>query len=224
MQVMTMSIGKTGSEHGEREIEAIFSGNINKPCTVAVSVAQFWSGKSEKKEVGRIKAEKKFTVNTTFMANVWDTESPALYAVYFKALDDDGNELGEEVLETGFRTIEQKNGAFYLNGERILLNGALQMQFLPPYEETPVTHICPRSEQIVWQDMMLKALNGNTMRLHILGYGSNDERYAKYADRLGVLLIWITRYIDSVQSCWWGSWRTTSISPGRTCGRSTTAR
>ena len=207
LQAITKKVGKSISENGEREIEAVFKGAVSTPCTVAVSIAQFWNGKSEVKEICKIEAEKEFDINATFMAHAWNTDRPSLYAVRFAAYDKDGQLLGEEVIETGFRTIEQKNGAFYLNGERILLNGALQMQFLPPYKETPVTHICPRSEQIVWQDMMLKALNGNTMRLHMLGYGSNDERYAKYADRLGVLLIWITRYIDSVQGCWWGKWR-----------------
>lgn len=207
LQAITKKVGKADGENSEREIEAVFKGVVNNPCTVAISIAQFWNGKSEVKEICKIQAEKAFTVNATFMANAWDTHNPALYSVRFAAYDREGKLLGEDVIETGFRTIEQKNGAFYLNGERVLLNGALQMQFLPPYKETPVTHICPRSEQIVWQDMMLKTLNGNTMRLHMLGYGSNDERYAKYADRLGVLLIWITRYIDSVQGCWWGKWK-----------------
>lgn len=207
LQVITKKVNKVGDHHEEREIEAIFQGIVSEPCTVAISIAQFWHGKSEVKEVGRTEVDKRFAITANFMANAWDTENPALYAVRFVAYDREGNLLGDDVIETGFRTIEQKDGAFYLNGERILLNGALQMQFLPPYKETPVTHICPRSEQIVWQDMMLKALNGNTMRLHMLGYGSNDERYAKYADRLGVLLIWITRYIDSVQGCWWGEWK-----------------
>lgn len=207
LQTITKRVGKTISEDGERNIEAVFGGRVNISCLVEISIAQIWNGKSEEKKICITKAENTLTVNAAFTAKAWDTEYPCLYAVRFAAYDKSGNLLGEDVIEIGFRTIEQKNGAFYLNGKRILLNGALQMQFLPPYKETPVTHICPRSEQIVWQDMMLKALNGNTMRLHILGYGSNDERYAKYADRLGILLIWITRYIDSVQGIWWGSWR-----------------
>ena len=43
-------------------------------------------------------------------------------------------------------------------------------------------------------------MNANVARLHILGYGTNDERWAKFADRAGCMLIWTTRLIDSVES------------------------
>lgn len=208
LQVVTGKVGTVETKHGEREVEALFSGSLNQPCRLKVSITQFWNGSSEETEICTAEvAEKAFSIKAVFQAKVWAPDSPSLYAVRFAAYDKQGVLLGEEVIETGFRTIEQKHGEIHLNGKRIVLRGALQMQFLPPYKETPVTHVCPRSEQIVWQDMMLKALNGNTMRLHILGYGSNDERYARYADRLGVLLIWITRYIDSVQGTWWGEWK-----------------
>lgn len=126
---------------------------------------------------------------------LWDTENPNLYELVIKV-----NDNYEKSIETGFRIIEQKNGEIHLNGKRIFLNGALSMQFLPPHEETPVNHLCPSDEQIVMQFEQIKRMSGNTLRMHFLGYGSNDERYARFADRMGVMLIWTTRLIDSIES------------------------
>ena len=138
----------------------------------------------------------------------WSVDAPVLYAVRVIALDKSGRELDDEVIETGFRTIKQKDGRVLLNGEPIVLNGALIMQFLPPHEETAATHVCPRDEQIWQQEKLVRLLGGNTLRLHMLGYGSNDIRYARYADRIGLLLIWITRFIDSAeQMAFGGKWQ-----------------
>ena len=138
----------------------------------------------------------------------WSDETPNLYAVRAVLVGTDGKEIDDFVVETGFRTICQKNGEIYLNGNKVLLNGALLMQFLPPFKEVPVNHVCPTTEQIAWQAMMLKAMNGNFMRLHMLGYGSNDARFAQICDRMGIMLIWITRFIDSLEELVWddGRW------------------
>lgn len=138
----------------------------------------------------------------------WSDETPNLYAVRAVLLDKSGAEVDDFVVETGFRTICQKNGEIYLNGNKVLLNGALIMQFLPPFKEVPVNHNCPTTEQIAWQALMLKAMNGNLMRLHMLGYGSNDARFAEICDRLGIMLIWITRFIDTLEELVWddGRW------------------
>lgn len=144
-------------------------------------------------EDGRLQAE------LTAPVTPWSTENPALYALRVEALDENGAALDDEVIETGFRTIRQEEGRFLLNGRPIVLTGALLMQFLPPYDKTSTAHICPSTAQVARQLMMLKAMNGNTLRLHILGYGTNDARYARIADRLGIMVIWITRYIDSAE-------------------------
>ncbi len=141
----------------------------------------------------------KLDATFTVTPDLWTPENPNLYVVRVVALNADGNEVDDAAVETGFRTIEQRDGDILLNGEKIVLTGALTMQFLPPYWETPVTHICPWNEQIVWQELMVKEMCGNTLRMHILGYGSNDARYARIADKLGLMLIWTTRYLDSVE-------------------------
>ncbi len=134
--------------------------------------------------------------------SLWSTETPTLYCISVELLRQ-GMPIWKGQTETGFRTITQENGSIYLNGEKLLLKGALDMQFLPPYEEIPINHVCPQTWQIVQQAMAIKAMNGNCLRLHQLGYGTNDERFARVCDRLGVLLIWTTRLIDAVENLMW---------------------
>ena len=137
---------------------------------------------------------------------VWSPETPALYNLTVRITDGDLL-VHERSVETGFRTIEQKNGEILLNGAKVILSGALLMQFLPPYSEIPINHVCPSEEQIVWQLLMIKKLNGNTARMHQLGYGTNDERFCRIADRLGIMLIWTTRLIDTAESVLFdGTW------------------
>lgn len=134
---------------------------------------------------------------------LWNPDAPVLYTVRVVLYDENGQATDDFAAETGFRTIEQRDGAVYLNGRKEFLRGALLMQFLPPLAAVPVNHNCPTSEQIALQALMLKHMNGNFMRLHLLGYGTNDVRYAEICDRLGLMLVWTTRYIDSIETAVW---------------------
>lgn len=182
-------------------VRCTFTMSIEGKGITRVSMRKIYPQVGQEKEIdnfayyGKVDFSKKYTLK----AETWSPEQPNLYEFIIRIKDDRGN-IFEKRLETGFRTIEQKNGKFYLNGKRILLNGALSMQFLPPYEEIPVNHVCASDSQIVTQIEQIKRMNGNTLRMHFLGYGSNDERYAKFADRAGCLLIWTTRLIDSIES------------------------
>ena len=184
------------------KVELLLTGAVNAPVAVKVYMTNIWPELGVEKEIATFSANGEFSEARTVEAKAWTPDSPELYALRFVAIRD-GAPVADAVVETGFRTITQKDGKFLLNGEPIVLKGNLIMQYLPPYEEIPLTHICPRSEQIAWQYQMNKNLNGNTIRLHILGYGTNDERFARYADRMGVMLIWITRYIDGVAQVAW---------------------
>ncbi len=198
--------------YGDNYIDdiCITTDNIEKGIVSAtVSAELYGKGVAEiylKKIYPQIGAEKKidcfayagktnFSKQYDLSVTLWDTENPNIYELIIKL--DDGF---EKSIETGFRTIEQKDGEIRLNGKRVFLNGALSMQFLPPYEEIPVNHLCPSDEQIVMQLEQIKRMSGNTLRTHFLGYGTNDERWARYADRAGVMLIWTTRLIDSIES------------------------
>ena len=139
----------------------------------------------------------------TYPVKIWDVEDPHLYKIIVSLVDENGNILCEKEQETGFRTVEQKNGAIYLNGKKTILKGALSMQFLPPFEEIPLNHVCPSNVQIIEQVLSIKRMNGNCMRMHQLGYGCGDKRFASICDRLGILLIWTTRLIDSAENMQW---------------------
>ena len=186
-----------------------FGCKTSRPCTVNVFMAEAWPSKGTERLLGAYDSNGEFFAEFSLKkVDLWSAEDPVLYTFRFEAVNEKNIAVDDTVVETGIRTVEQKNGAIYLNGIKTTMKGALIMQYLPPHSETATTHICPRDWQIVWQYMMLKALGGNMLRLHVLGYGTNDVRFARYADRLGVMLIWITRYIDSVEQMEWeGPWR-----------------
>ena len=133
---------------------------------------------------------------------LWNVDAPVLYKITTELFDGLESLLTVET-ETGFRTVEQRHGSIYINGKKCILKGALNMQFLPPYEHIPVSHMCPSDREIVEQVLALKNMNGNCMRMHQLGYGCNDRRFARICDRLGIFLIWTTRLIDSAENMMW---------------------
>lgn len=184
--------------------------NTSADANVTVYASKCWPEKSEEFVItqGRLFG-KEASLDFKSDLELWNCDNPVIYNVRAEIADLDGNVIDDYAVETGFRTICQKDGGIYLNGERILLNGALSMQFLPPFDEVPLNHNCPSTEQIIMQALMLKNMNGNLLRMHILGYGSNDERFARVFDRMGLMLIWLTRFIDTLEELIWddGYWR-----------------
>lgn len=150
----------------------------------------------------RVKGGESAVVRCRFVmqADCWEPADPSLYQFIVELSDHEGNAVDDDTIVTGIRTVNQVGGTVRLNGKPVMLNGALLMQFLPPADQIPVNHVCPTDEQIVWQMMMIRRMNGNTARLHMLGYGSNDPRYAEICDQLGMMLIWTTRLIDSLET------------------------
>ncbi|MGN1059458.1 MAG: glycosyl hydrolase 2 galactose-binding domain-containing protein, partial [Clostridia bacterium] len=204
MKVQTDSVHPHVKGHAEIKINENFCGSVRLYASKCFPEKgeEFWLGEN---------AVSGKTVSIFFetAAQLWNTDAPVLYHIRAELVDKTGAVVDDYAQETGFRTICQKDGGIYLNDERILLNGALLMQFLPPFDEVPVNHNCPSGRQIAMQVMMLKKMNGNFMRLHLLGYGTNDARYARICDRLGMMLIWTTRFIDSLEELVWddGMWR-----------------
>ena len=190
--VKTESVNKSG-------VKAKISFAVDNPEGLGVKIYLAKSLKGKEKCVYSGKAELFIEKEFDFKAIPWSCENPQLYTVRAELLRD-GVPVDDEIIETGFRTIEQKNGEIILNGERVLLNGALWMQFLPPYENIVLSHICPTLKEIVTQAVMTKAMNGNSARFHFLGYGNNDPRFAEVCDRLGLMNIWTTRLIDSAET------------------------
>lgn len=202
-EVITRSVGKN-TDFTVRLASAELC-KIND-AEYSVYIMPSFPQKGEKALLTKNKLHGDICENFSLPVEAWRLDEPRLYEVSVVA-SRGGEELFRSCVETGFRTIEQKNGDIYLNGEKILLKGALNMQFLPPYEEIPVNHVCPSAEQIIEEVLAVKNMNGNCMRLHQLGYGCGDARFAKICDRLGLLLIWTTRLIDSAENVLWsGEW------------------
>jgi hypothetical protein len=81
----------------------------------------------------------------------------------------------------GFRTIEAREGRFYLNGEPLYLRGALDQDYYPD------TLILPSSVNILEEQIIkAKAMGFNCLRCHIK---VPDPRYYQVSDRLG-MLVW----------------------------------
>lgn len=194
----------------EIELELALSNNSDRPFAGTLRIAaELWHPQPDDSgtimlhtEPAAANAGEAVRVRCRFpmQAKLWEPDAPHLYAFHLTLCDEAQRVIDDDIVVTGIRTIDQQGGDIRLNGRPVLLSGALLMQFLPPFEQIPVNHVCPTSAEFAWQMMMIKRMNGNAARLHQLGYGTNDPRLADIADRLGVMLFWTTRLIDSTES------------------------
>ena len=196
--ITTLSVG----EKSKFTVKASLEGNALDGKEYAIYLAKVHPDKGERKLL--CKGVISGGINKTFKekVDIWDIENPNLYSVEIEVYEN-GEVISTISEETGFRTIAQRNGGIYLNNKQIVIKGALSMQFLPPYDEVPVNHVCPSDDQIVMQVLQIKKMNGNTLRMHQLGYGNGDKRFARICDRMGIMLLWVTRLIDSAENVQW---------------------
>jgi len=111
----------------------------------------------------------------------WSPEHPNLYSIRIDLKAADGTVVDSLTQAFGFRTIETRDGKFFLNGEPLYLRGALDQDYYPEGIYTP-----PSLEFLEDQARKAKELGLNLLRCHIK---VPDPRYHEVADRLG-LLIW----------------------------------
>lgn len=130
-------------------------------------------------------------------AKPWSFESPNLYKIKVSLLSE-SIKIDEFELITGFRTIDQKRGSININNKEVNLYGALLMQYLPPLENLVCNHVYANFEQVATQCLIAKKMNCNCLRMHQLGFGTNDKKITKICDFLGIGLIWTTRYQESI--------------------------
>ena len=129
-------------------------------------------------------------------AACWSPEGPVLYKVEVILKDEDGKPVDDEVLTTGIRLIEQKEGVLYVNHRPEVLGGGQIFGYRLPLETVSRTVYCPQSGQLMRELLMAKSL-GNLLRIHVHARtlspeGVNDPRLARWADQLGLYLIWQT--------------------------------
>ncbi|GGF28600.1 hypothetical protein GCM10011321_20030 [Youhaiella tibetensis] len=111
----------------------------------------------------------------------WSPEAPNLYSAQVDLKAADGALLDRTRHTFGFRTIETRDGKFFLNGQPLYLRGALDQDYYPEGICTP-----PSLDFLEDQARKAKELGLNLLRCHIK---VPDPRYHEVADRLG-LLVW----------------------------------
>ncbi|ACB74568.1 glycoside hydrolase family 2 sugar binding [Opitutus terrae PB90-1] len=127
---------------------------------------------------------------TTFVARLtgmvaapltWTAETPHLYAAEVRLLDAAGTELHRRRARFGFRTFEIRRGdGFYLNGQRIVLQGANRHSFNASTGRA-------LSEVDHREDIrLMKEMNATAVRM---SHYPPDERFLELCDELGLYVL-----------------------------------
>ena len=109
----------------------------------------------------------------------WSPDDPYLYRLEAELLES-GRVVDVSRKTFGFRTIEARDGALFLNGQRLYLRGALDQDYYPG-----TFYTAPGVDYLESQLRQAKALGLNCLRCHIK---VADPAYLEAADRLGVLI------------------------------------
>jgi len=120
---------------------------------------------------------------------LWDYVHPNLYKVTVTLVDKSGKSHDDYVVTTGIRTISEQGGTFRINGKEEVLNGATWMQFLAPLTKTATWHRCCPESWIVKGILMIRAMEGNTLRIHVPSCAYSDPRFAEIGDQLGIMYV-----------------------------------
>lgn len=126
----------------------------------------------------------------------WSPDRPRLYKLDVVLKDADGKPIDDCVLTTGIRLIAQKEGVLYINHRPEVLGGGQIFGYRLPLETVARTVYCPEPAQLMRELLMAKRL-GNLLRVHVHARtlapeGTNDPRIARWADQMGLYLIWQT--------------------------------
>ncbi len=126
---------------------------------------------------------------------LWTVDRPFLYKVVATLLNDQGHSIDDFVITTGIRTVTQEGGTFRINGKPSMMNGALLFGYKSPLDKISQWLKAGPEEWLVKEILMIKNMNGNTIRMSIHDQveGSvNDPRLAEIGDQLGVMFQWTT--------------------------------
>ena len=210
-----MSLDLTSTVHVDDVF--VYTEKLGDPATVKVTVGMtnkgaaafdgdavirffpwYPSESSTASVVDRVAVKLDATKSTTISKNVsvpkpllWDYEHPNLYKVTVTLVDKSGKSQDDYAVTTGIRTISEKGGTFHINGKEEVLNGATWMQFLAPLTKSTTWHRCCPKAWIVKGILMIRAMEGNTIRIHEPSCAYSDPRFAEIGDQLGVMYIWV---------------------------------
>ncbi len=148
----------------------------SEPCDIKVYIAPAWPRREAEKLLGEFSIEGEFSEQITLEnINLWSAETPELYDIRVVADDAD-----DRIVETGFRTVERKDGKLFVNGKDYYVKGAL-------IEAEKKNELSDR--EIIWHYLMVKRMQANAVAFRLSDYEGMDIRFARLADRLGVMLI-----------------------------------
>jgi hypothetical protein len=169
-------------------------------------------GVAEKKIAVNINVDRETELNETIDipdAKLWTTDHPNLYKIEVILEDEKGKPIDDCVTTTGLRTISQDDGTFRINGEPAMMNGAMLFGYKAPLDKIAQWLRGGPDVEVMRELLMLKKLNGNTIRMSIhdgVDGASNDPRLAEYADQLGIMFQWTTGSWVRTGSPWGVDW------------------
>ena len=169
------------TENAAIEVIAAINGSLSDAADIKVSILD----PNEKEVVSQsVKiSDSKTTINIENITAplLWHVDSPNLYTAHVSLMDAAGQVLDESKEKFGLRWFEFKeHGAFYLNGERLLLRGTHR------HEEHAGVGPAMSNEQHLTDMQQIKEMGANFVRL--AHYPQDPEVY-KACDELG-LLVW----------------------------------
>ncbi|MFQ3234978.1 MAG: beta-galactosidase/beta-glucuronidase [Paraglaciecola sp.] len=166
--------------HGKLTINAQLAGAVNHSYGLSTEVTLKGKSVATKTSITELIELNVDKVHT------WSPESPTLYDLTVRLLDDEGGVVDEVKSYAGFRTLgklldAQGNLKFTLNGKEIFHWGPLDQGWWPDGLLTP-----PSDAAILYEMGFLKKAGFNMIRKH---KKVESRRYYYHADRMG-FLIW----------------------------------
>ena len=116
----------------------------------------------------------------TESVKAWRENSPTLYNMQIRLLDEKGNELQRIAKDIGFRNVEIRDGQLYVNGEAVVIKGVNRHE-----HDAYTGHVVSR-ESMENDIKMMKANNINAVRTC---HYPDDEYWYELCDRYG-LYVW----------------------------------
>lgn len=202
LQVHTASIGNTAVQSNKIHIQ--YNGSDYFSGSIEVNYYPWFPDEGRRvasfqKDIQvRPRIENEYEIELPVSSpKLWSCGSPVLYKVEVILKDKNGHPVDDYVTTTGIRTVEQKNGDFYVNGIPEMLNGAQIMGFRTPIETISKNNRCVSVEKITEDLLSIRKMGANLLRVHVHAEkdttdGINDPRYAEMADQIGICLIWQT--------------------------------
>jgi len=161
---------------GEVEVRVKVGGIVPEVLHFAL---QFDGGEVQTHEVRMVNGEATCSASVP-EPRTWSPDSPSLHQVRVTLRDANGNDVDDMEIRFGLRRIEARDGALWLNGEKLQLRGYNRHEWHPNYGP------CTPSLQMVVDLQLLRDLGCNFIRC---AHYPQDQRFLDLCDELGFLVL-----------------------------------